>query len=1024
MNSNRNFKKKLAVATALCVSASMAVTPVFAAGNLYKDESVYVNADASGKVETITVSDWIQNPNGDKTFKDLSDLKEIKNIKGNEKFTQKGDSVSWKANGKDIYYQGETKKQLPVTVKVIYELDGKEMNPKDMLGKSGHMKMTIQYTNHTSETVTIGGEKVKMHVPFMMLTTGFLPVDKFSNVAVNHGKIVSDSQRIFMAGASLPGLSESLDLPKDSELDIPEDLVIEADVKDFEMCPLLTVGSANAFNKMNLDKIDDLDELQENMDKLTDASLKLVEGSEKLSNGLKELDEKSGTLVDGVNKLAKGAGDLNAGASKLKDGGEVLNNGIVAAHDGAAKLDAGSKVLSDGTGALNGQVPTLVNGVNKLDDGAKSLNAGAAKLKDGTGEMKDNSGKLVKGAKKLNAGLQLLNKQVSGIELPENADDKIKTLVKGIEDYTNGVAAVQKGSEKLADGTKKLVTGSEELQTGVNKLSVGTGVLQSGVKNLGEGAAKLHTGAYDAYLGAQNLRGGINTVAGYSNQLKDGTGKLAKQFTPDSVEKKKAEIDALASAAGAVKNVVDPIKALAGQSQKLLEESVNVNNAINTAQTEAATQANANAKQAAINAINALDESVMNADQKAAAIANLNVQEVTVTVNAGINPATIQSTGSALKGVSGLEIPEMPSIDVEAKKAEIDKLAGAVNKINAGAGGVAGGVTQLQTGVDTLYQGLGKLNSGFNGDKGLLNGIGALSAGVNGNGTAENPGLVGGIGALSAGVNGTAENPGLVKGAKAINIGVNGDGTKENPGLYPALTVIAGKNGELTAGTKKLAGVMNDMLLKVPEMQKGVKELYDGSNLLVEKIGDEKTEKTLIYGISALNSGADALYDGSSRLAAGTGEMKDKSGKLVKGAKDLNDGAVKLHAGAAKLSGGTGQLEAGSKTLVGGLVTLCDGTVQLKNGTGTLKEGSGKLVDGVHKLNDGGRELAEGMKKFNDEGIKKISDFTEGDIEKVLERMKSLKDLSEDYTNYSGISGDMEGEVKFIIETAPIEEDK
>ena len=92
--------------------------------------------------------------------------------------------------------------------------------------------------------------------------------------------------------------------------------------------------------------------------------------------------------------------------------------------------------------------------------------------------------------------------------------------------------------------------------------------------------------------------------------------------------------------------------------------------------------------------------------------------------------------------------------------------------------------------------------------------------------------------------------------------------------------------------------------------------------------------------------------------------------------------------------------------------------------SGSNSCGSGKLVDGVHKLNDGGRELAEGMKKFNDEGIKKISDFTEGDIEKVLERMKSLKDLSEDYTNYSGISKDMEGEVKFIIETAPIEEDK
>ena len=118
------------------------------------------------------------------------------------------------------------------------------------------------------------------------------------------------------------------------------------------------------------------------------------------------------------------------------------------------------------------------------------------------------------------------------------------------------------------------------------------------------------------------------------------------------------------------------------------------------------------------------------------------------------------------------------------------------------------------------------------------------------------------------------------------------------------------------------------------------------------------------------------------------------------------DGAEKLASGASDLKDGTAQLKDGASALY-------DGILQLKNGTPAL-------VDGVTQLKDGAMQLNDGLKKLNEEGIQKIIDLMDGDLNGIVARLKATIDVSKNYRNFAGISDDMDGQVKFIYRTDEI----
>ena len=229
-----------------------------------KEETVYVNMDASGNVEKITVSDWLKNAAGSAELSDSSSLSDIKNVKGDETFTQDGEKLTWQADGSDIYYQGTTDKELPVTVKLTYYLDGQEISPEDLAGKSGKVKIRIDYTNNEKETVKVNGEDREIYTPFAMISGMILSQDNFSNVKVTNGKVISDGRRNIVVGVALPGLSESIGLSDTEDLDdidIPDYVEVEADTTNFKLDMTATVATTGVLDDLGIENLDDLKDL-------------------------------------------------------------------------------------------------------------------------------------------------------------------------------------------------------------------------------------------------------------------------------------------------------------------------------------------------------------------------------------------------------------------------------------------------------------------------------------------------------------------------------------------------------------------------------------------------------------------------------------------------------------------------------------------------------------------------------------------------------------------------------------------
>ena len=293
-----------------------------------KDESVYLISDASGKVYNTIVSDHLTNKDKADTLEDQSNLKDIKNVKGDEEFTQDGDKLTWKAGGNDIYYQGTSDEEAPVSQKVTYYLDGNEIDPKDLAGKSGKVTIHFDYTNNSSYKETINGKEVEVKVPFAAVTAMVLD-DSFTNVEVKNGKVQSNGNNNIIIGYALPGIKESLNV-KDSDfvdnLELPEDFEVTADVKDFKLDTAMTIVM-NAGNMVSMEK-GDSSSLDDMIDELSDASTKLKDGSSDLAKGIDTLQSSLADYASGMSELYSKSGDLASGVNTLNSSAATINQGI------------------------------------------------------------------------------------------------------------------------------------------------------------------------------------------------------------------------------------------------------------------------------------------------------------------------------------------------------------------------------------------------------------------------------------------------------------------------------------------------------------------------------------------------------------------------------------------------------------------------------------------------------------------------------------------------------------------------
>ena len=786
MNKNRKIKRSLTTSLAVGMSVMMGAVPVYAAGStdtqdVYKEETVYVNADATGNSDEVTVSDWLKNSGSvSGNLTDESILKEIKNVKGDETFTENGDQLTWNTAGEDIYYQGTTDKELPVSVKLTYFLDGKEVKPDELKGKSGHLKIQVQYTNHEKKTVTVDGKEEEVYTPFIMMTGMILPNETFSNVTIDNGKVISDGSRNIVVGFGMPGLKDSLDLDEettkeaeDKGVTIPENFEMEADVTDFTMSSTFTVALTDLLDDMDMDNIIDVDSLKDSLNELEDAALELVSGSGTLADG-------ASTLADGVSSYTAGADELNAGIQKY----------------------LGSN------GELNGSVTEYVNGVGKVVKGVKDYTSGTNALANGVTSY-------VVGEQKIAAGAAQLSQLSKGLEQVQTAVDTLSKAADGKGEATDDLVIA---ANQLAAGTKQLqaVLGSEEvtaLLTQVNGMVTTGNELISATESL---SASLQTGIATpvaniaaALTGMETQLNAINTQLGtLQSDCETAVADVNAKITDYNTK-----VDAAQAAANTSKTqIANAISALQVQLNATTDESVR--DQISTAIT------------ALQNAQTAADG--LNNVQKASAITvsvpTFDLSAITSgAATLQTNLKTFKETAAALQQ----QLPEMqkkldaiaaakdslPSDSISQLTASVTQLNQGMQGLNTGLGTLSGGLGQLNTSVQaqfpTAIQGITELNGGFmqlgSYNTSLLSGAEKLKG--------SSSTLAAGAGTLQSGTNQLAS-------------GLNTLGS------------------QMSAGAAKLSANSNALREGASSLSEGAKKLADGMDQF-DKEGTSKLKSTV-----------------------------------------------------------------------------------------------------------------------------------------------------------------------------------
>ena len=420
---NTSMKKAISLVTCTALAAGCCTMAFAADGPVTKDENVFLFLNPDGSIQSQVVSDWLHSDSGLRGVTDRTSLTDITNLKSDAAHTLNGDALTWDTDDHDVYYQGSSTQTPPVTASIRYELNGQEMTAAEMLGKAGHVKITVKLTNHLKKTYQIGGAARSVYTPFATVVSMALGADDFTNVKAEHGTVQTDSQTQLVAFVTLPGMQETFkglltgDL-SDLNDKLLDEVTLEADTDAFVMPTILLAASSSVEDLR--DTVDDIPSLDETLNEVRDGMDELKDGSVDLDDGAHELD-------DGAHDLHDGAQELDDGASDLKDG--------------AKDLDDGAKELNDKMGEFSAKYTEFDAGVSGAKSGMETLCAGLAKMK---GQMDEKMLPGLARAAQLQADLEGQMGTIQGVlgSIPETSQLKAAqdTVTQAVTDAATNAA--------------------------------------------------------------------------------------------------------------------------------------------------------------------------------------------------------------------------------------------------------------------------------------------------------------------------------------------------------------------------------------------------------------------------------------------------------------------------------------------------------------------------------------------------------------------------------------------------------
>lgn len=533
MNLNHTVKVVGSVLLSAVMAGSMMPVTVFAQSNdenpTEKTETVYSVLNSDGSISDTIVSSWLHDEDGINNIKETLNLTDVKNIKSNEKPSKDGNTYTWNAKGNDVYYEGTATKQLPVSVKLRYELDGQEISANDIQGKSGHLKLTISFTNNYSQVKNINGKSIVIHPSYLAGGMLNMSTGKFSNVKCESGKIVNDGTNEMLAFANIPGLNETLKsagLDKvNNQLGISDDVTVEADVNDFDLGSIM-VGMTNEIDLASeLGEIGSVSELTDGIDQLIEADDQLIDGSKQLYDGTTQLKEQAAPLTGSSDQVRQ----LSNGAIQLNDGVKALQTGLTAYTNGVDTLAAGSQQLygiPQGVSQIqNGVSGNLGQGKTNLLDGATALNEGLKQLEAQVNTLNptelDTMQTQIQGAMATLAGMQktITDDSATLGDLSNSlntASNAITTITKYNEDLKSDVGTLKNDVSDLKD----------QISNKNNEIDEKNNEIKEQIKLINDQINKINQATEDAN---SNIDTAYTTAVNALNEAKSATDDVEKK---------------------------------------------------------------------------------------------------------------------------------------------------------------------------------------------------------------------------------------------------------------------------------------------------------------------------------------------------------------------------------------------------------------------------------------------------------------------------------------------------------------
>ena len=502
---------------------------VFAEGKDYKEEVVYINTNQNGGIEDINVVNIF--PKSE--VEDFGDYKSVKILNSSLKPVVDGDKIQFTSDKDRIYYQGELKsKEAPWKIDIKYFLDGKEIDPADLAGASGQVKIDLSIKENKKVT-----------------------------------SILADVEDFEFAGFSINGLELNVDIDS-------EELGFKNDFDKFKDAVFKMNDGANQL-KSNGDKlIHAAEELKGGVHAYVDgtgmivgAIEKLNEGSEKISTGAKSLDEKSGDLIkaseefyqalrqiseatsamanmpENIKDLAGATGKIEGGMQELSQGSKKFSAATSFEAYSAAMAQNGLDISSLEANYKN-ELAKLIEQIKrgqeqlqnpKLSDDQRQIIMSQVKAAEDASKMIQANLGLIAGTRayfdgiqtsyksldenidKVAMGMGQVNKNLQGFEkLAGQANNEgANILNQALITLTEKYGLIHQGLEAYTDGVGSLAAGLGELKAGLDELT-------NKSKDLNEGGLNLQDGSDEFYKGLNEYMNGVL-------KLKDGTNKFYKE---------------------------------------------------------------------------------------------------------------------------------------------------------------------------------------------------------------------------------------------------------------------------------------------------------------------------------------------------------------------------------------------------------------------------------------------------------------------------------------------------------------